>query len=506
MRIRYDIAACITAAGAVSFSPASFAQDDDFELFFGLMHSHSGLSDGVGTPDEAYDMARAEGVDFFALTEHNHDQVNSIDGPLNPTNYAELRRIADAKTVDGSFVAIAGQEVSSISSGNHVNVFETTSIVDIANGDFRDLFERYLPAHPEVPFIQFNHPDILKDQRASTAAKKRNNDYGIDDYNQSYRQLVAAAGNYVALMEMIVGPAFNQDTAKQHRDGEHQTDYLFYLNEGFRIAPSVGQDNHHANWGSSTHARMGVWAEALTKQGIYDAINQRRAYASEDENIAVTFKAGSAWMGSTVRVAPNSTTRLSVSIADPDEPDAEYTIALFSDDKIGGDTARIVDVVSMTGNQADVAFDVLSQAGSYHFIRIAQRSDAEFDEDNIWTAPIWFAPENDGDPGEEHSETGIISWEDASDFVGQTITVEGRIVDSFLNGQALFLNFNTNFNETLTLVIFANSFDAFGGAEAMEAATVGKMVRATGEISTFRGRPQMVLNSPDQLVESSTSP
>ena len=42
-------------------------------VYFGNLHSHTSYSDGSGTPDDAYRHARnTAGLDFLAVTEHNH--------------------------------------------------------------------------------------------------------------------------------------------------------------------------------------------------------------------------------------------------------------------------------------------------------------------------------------------------------------------------------------------------------------------------------------------------
>src|SRR4051812_8057402 len=53
---------------ALLWSAALAAQS----VYFGNLHSHTSYSDGSGTPAEAYAMARQEGLNFFAITEHNH--------------------------------------------------------------------------------------------------------------------------------------------------------------------------------------------------------------------------------------------------------------------------------------------------------------------------------------------------------------------------------------------------------------------------------------------------
>lgn len=43
-------------------------------VYFGNLHSHTSYSDGSGTPENAYRHARdVAGLDFLAITEHNHE-------------------------------------------------------------------------------------------------------------------------------------------------------------------------------------------------------------------------------------------------------------------------------------------------------------------------------------------------------------------------------------------------------------------------------------------------
>ncbi len=218
----------------------------EFKVYRGLLHGHTSFSDGSGTPDEAFAMAQAAGLDFMAITEHNHSQAAGSDGIfLTPELYGQLIMAARQRTVPDEFVAIWGQEFSTISSGNHANIFFADEICNVPSGNYKQLYETWLPAHPEVPFIQFNHPDVSADQSPSTKKRERNNDYGIDDYHQDFGNFLKAAGPRTALMEMIVGPAFSKKLDMPHHNGSHEGDYLFYLNQGFRLAPSVGQDNHN---------------------------------------------------------------------------------------------------------------------------------------------------------------------------------------------------------------------------------------------------------------------
>jgi hypothetical protein len=62
-----------------SLWPTQPTAQPHLSVFFGNLHSHTALSDGSGTPEDAYEHARDNsGVDFLAVTEHNHAQAGDI--------------------------------------------------------------------------------------------------------------------------------------------------------------------------------------------------------------------------------------------------------------------------------------------------------------------------------------------------------------------------------------------------------------------------------------------
>jgi len=91
---------------------------------------------------------------------------------------------------------------------------------------------------------------------------------------------------------------------------------------------------------------------------------------------------------------------------------------------------------------------------------------------------------------------GIIPWQDAGDYLGQTITVSGRIVRANDTGKITFLNFSKD-RDQFVAVVFADDYGEFSTppAELYE----GKEVWVTGEIDSYKGAPQIVLSNPDQV-------
>jgi hypothetical protein len=373
-------------------------------VYFGTLHSHTSYSDGSGTPAEAYAMAKGAGLDFFAITEHNHRRAEDgaksrRDGKLiatNPLLYAgqpsSLIETANRLNQPGQFVTLYGQEISTISSGNHMNVFQVGSVVDdvsVPNGKVPALLT-WVGAHPDslgqTALLQFNHPN-----NPSSSPK----DYGRDDYAPA--DWVRSVDPFVELIEVLNAPAL--DDGLGFRAEAKEGYYFEYLNLGFHVAPSVGHDNHWKNWGKSTDARIGVIADALTRGTIMSALRARHTFASDDKNLKVIFRSGESLGGDIVPVPPPGTSLpLTVEISDPDEQDARYRVEVYTDHK-GGDRPVRINAYPITGNTNGryvldgIAFD---GPGQFVLLKIIQRSAEQGDsehqevEDRLWTAPIWY--------------------------------------------------------------------------------------------------------------------
>jgi aspartyl/asparaginyl-tRNA synthetase len=47
----------------------------------------------------------------------------------------------------------------------------------------------------------------------------------------------------------------------------------------------------------------------------------------------------------------------------------------------------------------------------------------------------------------------VVSWQDAAQYYGQTVTVEGMVVGTYNSGKVVFLNFDEDYKSTFTVVI-----------------------------------------------------
>ena len=112
-------------------------------------------------------------------------------------------------------------------------------------------------------------------------------------------------------------------------------------------------------------------------------------------------------------------------------------------------------------------------------------------------APAEDRPAPQDESADAETAADVISWRQAGKHIGEFLTVEGKIVETHNSGKACFLNFHPEWRSSFTAVIFARSFVAFPADP--EDYYRGKRVRVTGMIREYRGKPEIILSSPDQI-------
>lgn len=117
--------------------------------------------------------------------------------------------------------------------------------------------------------------------------------------------------------------------------------------------------------------------------------------------------------------------------------------------------------------------------------------------------PIEIEPLSDLDPFAPTIDPAdipaIVPWDEARKYVGYEITVEGTVVTvgRSRDGRVNFLNFHKDWRGKFYMVIFddlAQTLDA-----SVKDLFTGKKVRVEGLVDTHRGRPQIKIESMDQV-------
>jgi hypothetical protein len=311
---------------------------DGMRVYFGDLHNHSGYSDGEGTPADAFATARANGLDFFALTDHSNQ--------LTAEEWQDVRDQANAAAIGGQFVGLRGFEFTHPE--GHINVFDTDTYVWEGDSDYDTLEEFYawLAAQPTA-IGQFNHPFNTWDY----------------DWNFSDFAYHTTADERMYLRE-TPGYPFDQ--------------YLLSLNQGWRVGASDGSDTHGAEWGR--RSLMGLVAPNLTEDAVLEALRARRTFTAYvyDRNVAVVMQANGYWMGS---VISNTTTiNFTVTAYDPDPIDRILALVLYDNGIPVTATMPFSDAVLYTWTPS-----IVGSPGHYYYVKVY------FDVDG-WSAPAYTSP------------------------------------------------------------------------------------------------------------------
>lgn len=138
-----------------------------YDIYFGQLHSHSNISDGAGSVEEAFAYAsNVKGLDFLAVTDHSNSFDNEgsgvLAGGVDSTEWAQGHAAAAAVT-DEDFVGLYGFEMTWSNGLGHINTFNTDGWQSRSQAEFKTMstaLQNYYAALATVPesISQFNHP------------------------------------------------------------------------------------------------------------------------------------------------------------------------------------------------------------------------------------------------------------------------------------------------------------------------------------------------------------
>ena len=326
----------------------------DWNVYFGLLHAHTELSDGSGSVSEAFSQAAGvDGLNFFAVTDHSNSFDNAGSGSITAEGSALSARWAEGKraaasVTGGNFVGIFGYEMTwgEDKTLGHISTFHTPGWQTRDQAGFGTL-EGYYHALTQVPdaVSQFNHPGIAYGEF-----------HGFRDYDPAYD----------AVMQLL--------EIEGEKGESYYSYYIRALDAGWHVAPTVGQNNHHGNWGSEGLSRTAVLARELTETALYQAMQRRRVYATQDPDLRIDYRLNGHIMGSII--GTSDTMEIQVRLEDPTDT-AGCTVEVIS---TGGRSilSKTMDIAS-----GEMTFRVPG-GYPYYFLKITQP-----DGDVAVTAPVW---------------------------------------------------------------------------------------------------------------------
>jgi len=389
-----------------------------YNVYYGHLHNHSNVSDGTGTPDDAYNYAKnTAGLDFFGLSDHA--------GAINETEWATTKTVADNYNLDGFFTTFWGFEWSHNTLG-HVTIINTDDYcTEESVPTFPGLLS-WLNSRECAAFL--NHPGRQNstgtefDHFANTPSDKivgmelwnKGDNYNMYYYNDGY---IANDGNLGFFDEAIVND--------------------------WKIGAGGSEDNHTGDWGTRTNYRMAVLAASLTRTDLFEAIKNKRFFSTLDKNLKMSFKINGGEMGSTILGSSGQNLEILVS-----DDDAEIFTKV---ELIKNGNVYITWTPNVSG--VNISATLSTSDGDYYYIRVTQAdndkaiSSPVFVEGGIINIPPVCVLTNPNDAEHFNITQTIILSANASDQDGTVSQVE-----FFVDGKSVGLDntFPYSVNWTIT--------------------------------------------------------
>ncbi len=339
-------------------------------IYWGDIHGHTRHSDGLGTIEAYYTYAREIGaLDFSAITDHD-----DIGPRLADEEWELIKQGAEHFNEPGSFVTLLGFEYRN--GRCDMNVYYPGPEGPLLRGTDGDLADaRELTRQVKqvggmiVPHFHFGadwsgfDPEVYR-------VLEIYSQHGSAEYPGCPREIP-----YLR-KQLQKSSATNKDCFAQDA-----------LALGYPLGTTAGSDTHSARPGLSDWTRVcrtylggltAIFAPELTREAVWQALHDRRCYATTGNRSLLRFTVNGSPMGSEVTVEPGSPRHVSVTCQADGELEA---LTIFRSGQ-----QWVHEAVS--GESIDRTFEDTGRAGSdCYYVRIDLAGG-----EMVWSSPIWVDP------------------------------------------------------------------------------------------------------------------
>jgi len=359
-----------TGVSAVSNPILVSEQPPAERLFWGDIHSQTIFSDGLRCPEELYSFARDEAfLDIFALADHSES--------LTDRQWEYFVGVTNDFNRPGSFATLVGFEWTNSKLG-HRNVYypgdagPILRCTDPVQGQLSHVFE-----------VARKHRALVIPHHSANVTMGVDWSLGHDPEVERLAEIYSIWGNSERLAS--AGNSRPIRNLGGEKPGQHVLDALKL---GRKFGLIGGGDIHDGRPGDDLHVHqnkpeqykdlwrqgvMGVWAKELTREAIFEALWNRRVYATTNVRVYLEFSVCGAPMGSVITERGRRPIRVRTA--------SESPIAAIELVRNGGDWLR------HQPNQRDVVWEVEDRdfaAPAWYYAR-ATRADGEM----AWSSPVW---------------------------------------------------------------------------------------------------------------------
>jgi len=263
----------------------------DHDIYFGDLHNHNAVGYAKGSLQRSFDIAR-EHLDFFAFTGHSqwHDMpIMPADKHMvwvkgfeaHQAGWAQVQKLTRESYQAGRFVTFPGYEWHSSVYGDYCVLFPTDDSELFTTSSVGALAEQVKP----FGALMFPH-------HVAYAQGWRGVDW--EQFPAEMCPVCEVFSEHGATMyDRGLHPML------RHSNGGRSTRNTVHhaLAMGYRFGLIGGTDDHFGYPGAWGEGLAAVWADELSREGIWEALNSRRCYAVTGDRIVLEFSVNGLPMG-----------------------------------------------------------------------------------------------------------------------------------------------------------------------------------------------------------------
>ncbi len=293
-------------------NPIMITRHDEPQLYWGVIHGHTQHSDGIGTAENYYSCMRDDNrLDFGSISDHDHEWETTDE------DWEVIQKVTAEANEPGRYVTLPGYEWAKWrkNGDGDRNVYYDVDYQPMyrSGDDFHptppDLFEALaghraivIPHHPASTgnWCDYKDHDPEKERLVEIYSVWGNSERSVHDgnpYPMRYPKCARTGFSDVPLDSGEKPEGFVQRA----------------LAMGRRLGFTGGGDDHDGHPGDpiATGAEpfrhrdglMGVWADELTRESVFQAMYDRRTYATTGARIVGLFTVADQPMGSEIELA-----------------------------------------------------------------------------------------------------------------------------------------------------------------------------------------------------------
>ena len=365
-------------------STKPFSTANNSNIYFGDPHSHTVLSDGkYGWPDQIIFLSKEKlGIDFTVISDH------AEMGRLQNSEYEELALFAELFSENGKYIDFLGFEWTAPPTfGHRIIIYPNTTSPNISSAQVK--------GNSTEKLYNFIKPfgGLASAHHTGQAVWGRWNPKALFIQEQEPNfEIVSFHGRF----EYYNNPFEGRRQVPQHQ-------YLDALKMGRRSGTMGASDTHFLSPGEG--GLTAVLSESLTRENVYEAIKNRRTYATSGVKILLDFSINDHVMGSEFSVSSKDSLKIHLSVNGTAPIDhieivknTEDYFAIIRLQQVSGTSKGVFMVYDpakpQTGKRIEtndltnininlVEKNLLSKETSY-YLRVTQT-----DGHQAWSSPIW---------------------------------------------------------------------------------------------------------------------